>query len=196
MSSQKVSIMLLILAFTLTLYNTGIILKRRKIKKDKDKDELRELFTLQEEAIQKNIDIDLPSTPLQKRKYLNKLETNGQAYDNIDPNDVRMEKWFEQQAIYGFDEREVWNLNQTMIELLYERVRYYLDHTNRKLEKEIIIELSLLKPTKKTLKGWLEYITILCKYIIIEPGHNKYVKLQYTNAVWLIWFHIAKYVED
>jgi len=36
MSSQKVSIMLLILAFTLTLYNTGIILKRRKIKKDKD----------------------------------------------------------------------------------------------------------------------------------------------------------------
>ena len=39
--------------------------------------------------------------------------------------DKRQGRWKKERKKYGFDERQTWNLNTTMIELLYERVMMF-----------------------------------------------------------------------
>lgn len=64
-----------------------------------------------------------------KRKYLDDIGCTSR-FDTWDlgPDSERREKEFkEQRDIYGFDERETWNLNETFLEFLYERVKMYVD---------------------------------------------------------------------
>lgn len=63
------------------------------------------------------------------RKYLDDIGCTSR-FDTWDlgPNSEEREKGFkEQRDIYGFDERETWNLNETFLEFLYERVKMYVD---------------------------------------------------------------------
>ena len=55
------------------------------------------------------------------REYLKNMPN---PYGNclVPAYDKRQGKWKKERKKYGFDERQTWNLNTTMIELLYERV--------------------------------------------------------------------------
>ena len=64
-----------------------------------------------------------------KRKYLDDIGCTSR-FDTWDlgPDRERREKEFkEQRDIYGFDERETWNLNETFLEFLYERLMMYIE---------------------------------------------------------------------
>lgn len=44
---------------------------------------------------------------------------------NWNPDDNRQEFWKEQRKEYGFDERDTWSLNYTLVLLIYPRLKMY-----------------------------------------------------------------------
>lgn len=63
------------------------------------------------------------------RKYLDDLDSKG-TWNMTNASDKRIDIWKKEQAIYGFDERDTWNLDHTMLELLYERIKMFVEIVN------------------------------------------------------------------
>ena len=61
-----------------------------------------------------------------RRKYLDDLNVTDRA-DLWLPDDKRQPKWEKERAEYGFDEREIWNLNYTFYCWLYERLKMFIE---------------------------------------------------------------------
>jgi len=74
----------------------------------------------------------LPELQPGRRAYLDGLGSDYEPaeswgfQDGADPA-RRQRAWVAQRARYGFDGRETWSLRTTMMELLYERLKMYLD---------------------------------------------------------------------
>ena len=71
-----------------------------------------------------------------RRKYLEDL--GRKATDNPEGwsvNDNRQEFWKEQRETYGFDERETWSLDLSIMLLLYERLMMFNEITEGKTDK-------------------------------------------------------------
>ena len=68
---------------------------------------------------------------MQKCKYLDDLGIPMYKYGtNFMPDDdPRAQKWSEERKEYGFDSREVWNLDVTFIEWIYTRVMMYKERS-------------------------------------------------------------------
>lgn len=63
-----------------------------------------------------------------RRRYLYGLSDDYISIRDIDIKKPSVRKRLERQRkIYGFDERETWNLDYHILELLYERLRMYKD---------------------------------------------------------------------
>ena len=64
---------------------------------------------------------------MQKNKYLDDLGLKQDEYGtNFTKNDDgRKTEWEQQREIYGFDERETWNMGTTFIEWLYSHLKMY-----------------------------------------------------------------------
>lgn len=60
------------------------------------------------------------------RKYLDDINCLERP-DTLLPGDKREEKWKKQREEYGFDVREVWNLDYTFYIWLYERLLMYIE---------------------------------------------------------------------
>ena len=58
-----------------------------------------------------------------RRKYLEDIGYYSDL-DNLDP-ESHNSKWEKQRQTYGFDVRDTWNLDKTMLALLYERLQMY-----------------------------------------------------------------------
>lgn len=147
-------------------------------------DELIHLNRQREKSLSKTSDIvvDLPDNKLKNRKYLNRLGTNGVNLNNFD-EDLRTDEWINQQLTYGFDERQVWALNQTMVELLYERVKYFVEYSPVDLEQTTI----KIKNKEQSLEQWLEELTTLCEQYVQTPSKG-------SNELWTIWKHVAPHM--
>jgi hypothetical protein len=44
------------------------------------------------------------------------------------PNDQRQKTWEKEREEFGFDDREMWNLDTTICELLYPRLKYFKEN--------------------------------------------------------------------
>lgn len=66
---------------------------------------------------------------IMKNKYLEELGLKKGEYGLYDPekNDKRKKKWKKQRKKFGFDERETWNLNDTMVEWMYSHLMMYTE---------------------------------------------------------------------
>lgn len=58
------------------------------------------------------------------RKYLDDIGVTNRP-DTWNKDDSRQEEWKAQRELYGFDERETWNLNYSFNLWLYERLKMY-----------------------------------------------------------------------
>ena len=108
-------------------------------------------------------------TPKNKRYYLDKMNIN--PYFDGYKTDERQPVWQGQQQIYGFDETDTWNLNSTMLFLLYERVCMYRDKSN--------IDTDFYKKTYKnktlTQKDIIDTIIEKCEFIfMVDKINNNY----------------------
>ena len=62
------------------------------------------------------------------RKYLEDIGVKDTVYNTpTNKSDKRNPIWAEEREIYGFDERETWNLDHTFYCWLYERLKMYLE---------------------------------------------------------------------
>lgn len=73
--------------------------------------------------------------PLIGRKYLNRIGTNGNTRNYL-PSRFSDVKYFFQKFSQGFSDKELWNLDMTMIELFYERLYRFKEITHADLEHE------------------------------------------------------------
>lgn len=60
------------------------------------------------------------------RKYLDDIGVT-QRPDTWNKDDKRQKEWEEQRRVYGFDERETWNLDLSFYLWLYERLKLYIE---------------------------------------------------------------------
>lgn len=72
------------------------------------------------------------------REFLEKL---GIGKDNIPQNwgrlfDKRRRKWYFQRKKYGFDERDTWDLNVSLPQMIYERIKLFDEITEEFIDKE------------------------------------------------------------
>ena len=61
------------------------------------------------------------------RKYLDSIGYST-GLEDIEPKDYP--RWEKQESIYGFNDSETWNLDSTMLSLLYERLMMFKDVNN------------------------------------------------------------------
>ena len=99
----------------------------------------------------------------QTNQYLEELglEPNNYGVNFTQKGDQRREVWEEQKKLYGFDERETWNLNNIFVEWLYCHCKMYLDKAGN------IINLDYYKfefeGIEYTQREAIEYIIEKCK---------------------------------
>ena len=124
--------------------------------------------------------------PRKKRKYLNDLGTAGTCLDVEKCG--RGDKWKKQRAKYGFDERDTWSLDSTMIDFLYERAMMFkevncVDLTFHKIE---------INGEVKTQQEWVDELLENCRKAIMEDGFIDDYK--HEARVWEIWKEIHGYM--
>lgn len=111
----------------------------------------------------------------QRNKYLDELGLSIQDYGiNFcdSSKDTRKRKWRRQRERYGFDDREIWNLDRTMAEWLYSHLMMYkeiglkhIDGTYHKYE---------FKGKIYTLNEAVDFIIeAMKKYILADYYPNK-----------------------
>lgn len=63
------------------------------------------------------------------RKYLDDIGVKDRPDTWCEDGDERQERWKKQREMYGFDDRETWNLDFVFYLWLYERLKMFLDVT-------------------------------------------------------------------
>lgn len=108
-------------------------------------------------------------------------------------DDKRQPQWQEIQSIYGFDERETWSLDATMIALLYERLKMYKEISENKVDLDfhsINIEYNNESKTMSQLE-WIDMLLTLTETYLTD--HN-YTSQDKTKEIWIIWSELSPYM--
>lgn len=103
------------------------------------------------------------------RKFLEDLGVKPTT-EVTSPNDPRRAKWRQERKEYGFDSRDTWVLDKTMIELLYERVLLFeevsiLDRSER---------LVMVSGVEIPFPNIVEEIIMLCERILTTDCEEPY----------------------
>lgn len=128
------------------------------------------------------------------RKYIDDLEIET-IYDSTKDDD-RQEKWKQEQELYGFDERDTWNLDYTMVTLLYERLKMY-DKINNVDTK---YHTYTIGRKEETVQYWIEKMIENCEIVIKDEVNDKDTLEQYKEKekikhekhkeIWEIWSQV------
>lgn len=157
---------------------------------NKNQETLEEISELQDmrNGIDNDIEIPLPKQYGQKNKYLNDIGVS--LNHGISEDDNRHEEWNKEREIYGFDERDTWGLDSTMIMLLYERVKYFVEFTPVDLTFN---EITIDKETK-TLEEWLSTLTNVCEKYLSQESTGIDKIYDYQFEIWTIWRSISGFM--
>ena len=86
-------------------------------------------------------------------KYLENILPKGKSpYDFEFDDEIRNQKWESERLEYGFDEREMWNLDFTFFCWLYERLRKYREVSPADLSCKIV----KVNNEEKNLGEWID----------------------------------------
>ena len=128
------------------------------------------------------------------RKYIDELNIET-IYDTT-KNDKRQQKWEEEKSLYGFDERDTWNLDYTIVTLLYERLKMY----NKINNIDTKYHTYTINGQEKTVQYWIEKILNNCEIVLkdeveIDDDIEKYkeherIKHEKHKEIWEIWAEI------
>ena len=118
------------------------------------------------------------------RKYLNDIGYQDWRKDM--KKDKRNKKWKKERKKYGFDSRETWNLDSTMAELLYERLKMFnevnlIDTHYHTIEIDGV-EMSMQEAIDELLKSLKLRLT------------DENLEVAYSNEVraWTIWLKLIE----
>lgn len=104
-------------------------------------------------------------------------------------NPKRVSEWEEEIKVYGFSEIDTWSLDNTMIELLFERLIMYMDYSIVSDEFHVI-EINGIKGTQRF---WMGQILEKCiEYL--EDEFDELSRYEISEDIWFIWSKINGYV--
>ena len=159
----------------------------KQYKKEKS-DALTEILDL---GALKNVDIskdEIPNQELTGRKYLEEINAKLITSD-IPQSDLRQEKWQEERDMYGFDETDVWDLDSTMIELLYERVMMFKEICPMDLEPHTVE----INGVEKSQKEWIDELLNLCEKAIRYTDYKAFDET-HRQQIWTIWRELSRFM--
>lgn len=104
-------------------------------------------------------------------------------------SDTRTDEWKEEISTYGFSDVDTWNLDTTMIELLFERLIMYMDYLI--VDDEFhVIEINGIKGAQRF---WMGQILEKCiEYL--EDSLDEFNRNEVSEDIWFIWSRISGYV--
>lgn len=120
-----------------------------------------------------------------KRKFIDNLNISSARDVCNDSNDDRMGTWIQENNDYGFDSRETWNLDIVMVELLYERLKKYLDVSTVNLEFHTYDVDGVLLTQKQVIDKIIEN----CEIVLVS-NHNLDSDMGTANRkkdIWIYW---------
>lgn len=119
-------------------------------------------------------------------------------YSEPDDNGERLARFAKEREIYGFDARECWSLDFTMIALLYERLMKYLEDAGEVIDLDF--HIFDYKGEKKTQREMIHLLINLCEGYLteIEEEYDDDVSMEDLvkiedqkvadgKEVWVIW---------
>lgn len=139
----------------------------------------------------KNVDIsedEIPNQELTGRKYISDIGAKTITL-GISPDDSRQEQWQKERDTYGFDETDVWDLDSTMIELLYERVMMFNEICPMDLEHHTIE----INGVEKSQKEWIDELLNLCEKAIRYTDYNAFDETS-RQQIWTIWRELSRFM--
>ena len=110
---------------------------------------------------------------------------------------VLLARWVVQRVRFGFPEWETWNLDYTMLQLLYERVMFFVAHGAAAAGYGDLrtVNVTILGEVK-TVADWVDELLTLATSVL-SNGYEDYVLEDgETRRVWLIWMHIHPHMWD
>lgn len=117
------------------------------------------------------------------RKYLNDLGSSGTI--DVDAEDRRHEKWTKEREVYGFDERDTWSLDYTMVELLYERLKMFMEYADEFINLEY--HTFVIDDEDYTQKELIEEMIVLSERLIKDEDVGFEESADIKARIWLIW---------
>lgn len=128
------------------------------------------------------------------RKY---LENAGVEIDSsIDPvgsakeGEDRVSEWKSEIEEYGFASPELWNLDRTMLYLLFERLSMWVEKDTR-YEDETRVTINGIDAK---LDHWVNEILALCKGVFDDDANVMFdnaKSVEKIKKVWMIWSEIS-----
>lgn len=114
------------------------------------------------------------------RKYLEDIAPKIKPQGYHDNSDYRHQRWLEQEKIYGFNDKETWDLDKTFAELIYERLTMY-----KKIGGEVV-NLTChefdIDGVTLTLEECIEIILTNCEMAIRSDNPDTYT--EHMDKVW------------
>lgn len=127
------------------------------------------------------------------RKYLNDIGVDplGSMYSE---SKVRTDKFLNQQARLGFDDRDIYNLETTMYQLFYERLKHYHVVATKYLNLEYhkIMYLDKEYTQLELLERMLEMLEGILKEDIYDLEDT--IDKERRKEVWVIWSICQEYM--
>lgn len=127
---------------------------------------------------------------MSKRKYLDDLSYETLEEQTSDAKRKTKKRWEKEREKYGFDERDTWNLDTTMVELLYERIMMFMAVNNVNLDFHTIE----VNGKSDTLHNWLIKLIQLCTSYLTCEEFESVESFQMTKEIWTIWSGVDTYV--
>lgn len=124
---------------------------------------------------------------MNKHKYLKKF-ADDPLMQKFQQKDKRHKSWKKIKKKIGFSPVECWNLDTTMIALLYERVAYYKDHAPVVMDYQIVE----FEGEVYTQEEALNYIITRCEsYLSSEQRYVDGSQDGVDGQVWRMWAEVA-----
>ena len=103
-------------------------------------------------------------------KYLDDILPKGKTpYDFECDDEIRNQKWKKETEEYGFDEREIWNLDFTFFCWLYERLKRYKEINCVDLSCKIV----KVNDEEKTLEEWIDIMINNAEALILLDMYSE-----------------------
>lgn len=135
---------------------------------------------------------------MQRNKYLDELgipiEKYGSNFADIE-TDARGEKWKKQREEYGFDDRDIYDLDVTFAEWLYSHIKMYIEIAGKAIDLEFHKftyddeEFTLLETLEKICDGLAAFLTD--ENDTLEEDYALY---ENYKKVLHLWADVAGYV--
>lgn len=123
------------------------------------------------------------------RKYLEDINMAEEPPNLWCSDDERQPKWEKERAEYGFDEREIWNLNYTFYCWLYERLKMFIERACVNLENHTFEYKGETLTQRQCVDKMLEGLEIVLIKQADEFTEEDWIKFEDITHIWALVIH-------